>query len=67
MRYIIELMIQTNIFLQDDSRTDIEVCPEAGVLMQSLVQRFEEDGGFFLLADYGHLGDKGDTFRVHLF
>jgi NADH dehydrogenase [ubiquinone] 1 alpha subcomplex assembly factor 7 len=66
MGYMIGLMIYNNALQQDDSRTDIEVCPEAGVLVQSLVQRFEEDGGFFLLADYGHLGDKGDTFRVHL-
>lgn len=54
-------------FSQDDTKTNIEVCPEAGVLVQSLAQRFEEDGGFLLLADYGHLGEKEDTFRVHFF
>ncbi|CAB3383941.1 Hypothetical predicted protein [Cloeon dipterum] len=46
-----------------DTREDIEICPSAGALMQSLAQRFEEDGGFLLLADYGHDGDKTDTFR----
>jgi len=33
-------------------------------LIQNLAQRFEESGGFLLLADYGHNGEKEDTFRV---
>jgi SAM-dependent MidA family methyltransferase len=40
------------------------VCPEGGALLQKLAKRFEEDGGFLLMADYGHDGTKGDTFRV---
>lgn len=44
----------------------MEVCPEAGVIAQQLAQRLEEDGGIALIADYGHTGDKTDTFRVSL-
>ncbi|XP_064624167.1 protein arginine methyltransferase NDUFAF7, mitochondrial-like [Lineus longissimus] len=49
---------------RDDPRDHIEVCPEAGILMQELSTRIAEDGGFALLADYGHSGEKGDTFRA---
>lgn len=44
----------------------MEVCPDAGVIAQQLAQRLEEDGGIALIADYGHTGDKTDTFRVSL-
>jgi len=42
----------------------VEVCPEAGVLIQRLACRIEKDGGAALIADYGHDGTKTDTFRV---
>lgn len=44
----------------------MEVCPGAGVIAQQLAQRLEENGGVALIADYGHTGDKTDTFRVSL-
>lgn len=42
----------------------MEVCPEAGVIVQRLASRIEKDGGAALVADYGHNGTKTDTFRV---
>ena len=35
-------------------------------MVQALSQRISEDGGCALIADYGHDGEKGDTFRVIL-
>ena len=34
------------------------------MLVQELAARIASDGGFALVADYGHTGDKTDTFRV---
>lgn len=42
----------------------MEVCPEAGVIIQNLACRIEKGGGAALVADYGHDGTKTDTFRV---
>lgn len=42
----------------------MEVCPDAGVIIQELSQRISETGGAALIADYGHDGTKTDTFRV---
>ncbi|KAG8223898.1 hypothetical protein J437_LFUL001978 [Ladona fulva] len=41
-----------------------EVSPAALALGFHLAKRIEEDGGFVLIADYGHLGEKGDTLRA---
>ncbi|MGH0166698.1 UNVERIFIED_CONTAM: hypothetical protein FKN15_050991 [Acipenser sinensis] len=50
-------------FQADEEREHVEVCPEGGVLVQRLTNRISEDGGAALIADYGHAGDKTDTFR----
>ncbi|XP_019404151.1 PREDICTED: protein arginine methyltransferase NDUFAF7, mitochondrial, partial [Crocodylus porosus] len=51
-------------FIQDEEPRDhVEVCPDAGVLIQKLACRIEKDGGAALIADYGHDGTKTDTFR----
>lgn len=42
----------------------MEVSAESGVILEHLAARLEEDGGFALFADYGHDGNKTDTFRV---
>ena len=47
-----------------DTRDHIEICPESGVVVQELSSRISQDGGYALIADYGHNGDKSDTFRV---
>ncbi|XP_074060055.1 protein arginine methyltransferase NDUFAF7, mitochondrial isoform X3 [Macrotis lagotis] len=46
-----------------ETRNHVEVCPEAGVIIQILSERLEEKGGAALIADYGHDGTKMDTFR----
>jgi SAM-dependent MidA family methyltransferase len=48
----------------DEKREHVEVCAEAGVVLEHLAVRLEEDGGLALFADYGHDGTKTDTFRV---
>ncbi|XP_067844804.1 protein arginine methyltransferase NDUFAF7, mitochondrial isoform X2 [Heptranchias perlo] len=48
---------------RNDERDHVEICPEAGVIIQSLASRITEDGGAALIADYGHNGTKTDTFR----
>ncbi|KFP23663.1 NADH dehydrogenase [ubiquinone] complex I, assembly factor 7, partial [Colius striatus] len=54
----------TENFIQPGERRDhMEVCPEAGIIIQRLASRIEEDGGAALIADYGHDGTKTDTFR----
>ncbi|CAL4080592.1 unnamed protein product, partial [Meganyctiphanes norvegica] len=44
-------------------RKELEVCPEAGVVMNDLARRIEENGGAALIMDYGHNGTETDTFR----
>lgn len=52
------------VFIQrDEIRDHVEVCPEAGVIIQELSQRIALTGGAALIADYGHDGTKTDTFR----
>ncbi|XP_051639307.1 protein arginine methyltransferase NDUFAF7, mitochondrial [Manacus candei] len=54
----------TENFIQpEEMRDHVEVCPEAGVIIQRLACRIEKDGGAALIADYGHDGTKTDTFR----
>lgn len=50
--------------LENDDRCHIEVCPAAGQIVQEVSKRIQQHGGFALFADYGHSGEKGDTFRV---
>jgi len=46
-----------------DTRDHIEVCPGAALTVQEMCRRIRAAGGMALLADYGHTGEKGDTFR----
>ncbi|XP_008820824.1 protein arginine methyltransferase NDUFAF7, mitochondrial [Nannospalax galili] len=51
-------------FIQhDETRDHVEVCPDAGAIIQELSQRISLTGGAALIADYGHDGTKTDTFR----
>ncbi|XP_076990113.1 protein arginine methyltransferase NDUFAF7, mitochondrial isoform X2 [Tamandua tetradactyla] len=52
------------VFIQPgEMRDHVEVCPDAGVIIQELSQRIAGTGGAALIADYGHDGTKTDTFR----
>ncbi|XP_058065378.1 protein arginine methyltransferase NDUFAF7 homolog, mitochondrial [Anopheles bellator] len=47
--------------LQDRSR--VEVSFEMEQIAQNIANRFADSGGFGLIVDYGHHGNKSDTFR----
>ncbi|XP_065095354.1 protein arginine methyltransferase NDUFAF7 homolog, mitochondrial [Ochlerotatus camptorhynchus] len=45
-------------------RNHIEISFEVESVIRQIGERFHANGGFALVVDYGHLGDKGDTFRA---
>jgi len=45
-------------------RDKVELCSQGGTLIREISQRVVEQGGIGLVADYGHTGDRGDTFRA---
>ncbi|XP_055696623.1 protein arginine methyltransferase NDUFAF7 homolog, mitochondrial [Lutzomyia longipalpis] len=47
-----------------DKRDHIEFSLDTFSVINHIAERLEEDGGFSLIMDYGHLGDKTDTFRA---
>lgn len=47
----------------DEKRKLIEVSPESDILAEHIANRLETFGGFSLIMDYGHSGEKEDTFR----
>jgi NADH dehydrogenase [ubiquinone] 1 alpha subcomplex assembly factor 7 len=47
-----------------ETRDHIEISPESDLLAKHIAERLEMHGGFGLIMDYGHLGEKQDTFRV---
>ncbi|XP_060128879.1 protein arginine methyltransferase NDUFAF7, mitochondrial isoform X2 [Zootoca vivipara] len=54
-------------FIHDkESRVHVEVCPDAGIIIQKLAHNIDKNGGNALIVDYGHNGTKTDTFRVLL-
>ncbi|XP_014242574.1 protein arginine methyltransferase NDUFAF7, mitochondrial isoform X2 [Cimex lectularius] len=48
----------------EEKRHHLEVSPQAGMIMQHIAQRLVNHGGFLLVADYGHTGEREDTFRA---
>lgn len=49
---------------QNESRDHVEYSPESLVLAKNIATKITEFGGLCLIADYGHDGDKTDTFRA---
>ena len=47
-----------------EDRDSLEISPSAWNILGHLQTRIVEDGGAGLIADYGHLGDDGDTLRA---
>ncbi|KAJ0172556.1 hypothetical protein K1T71_011695 [Dendrolimus kikuchii] len=45
-------------------RTELEISARGLGIARQLAQRVDEFGGIALIADYGHEGEKGDTFRA---
>ncbi|XP_043282362.1 protein arginine methyltransferase NDUFAF7 homolog, mitochondrial-like isoform X1 [Venturia canescens] len=48
---------------RDEKRDHVEVSPQTIVIIDYMASFLEEFGGFALIADYGHNGEKTDTFR----
>ena len=49
-----------------NDRKHVEISPQRGVLMQTMCKHISKFGGIALIGDYGHWGEKEDTFRVYL-
>ncbi|KAL3312147.1 NADH dehydrogenase [ubiquinone] complex I, assembly factor 7 [Cichlidogyrus casuarinus] len=48
-----------------ESRNVVEISPDSAALVQRIAQKIDKvKSGAALFIDYGHLGDKGDTFRA---
>lgn len=59
--------IALNMFIKDlnaCNRDHIEYSLESDQIIEHISYRLEEHGGFALIMDYGHIGDKTDTFRA---
>ncbi|XP_044732538.1 protein arginine methyltransferase NDUFAF7 homolog, mitochondrial [Chrysoperla carnea] len=48
-----------------EDRNEFEISPKALTIIEHIASRFENDGGIGLIVDYGHMGDKRDTFRAY--
>ncbi|UJR35579.1 hypothetical protein I4U23_028332 [Adineta vaga] len=46
-----------------DDRQHVEISPERSVMMQAICKHIATHGGSALIGDYGHWGEKEDTFR----
>lgn len=49
---------------KDETRDVVELCLETDRILRNIGKKFEQHGGIGLIMDYGHFGEKGDTFRV---
>lgn len=49
---------------ENEERSHIEVSPESMLIMEHISKLLYENGGFGLIIDYGHSGEKTDTFRA---
>ncbi|XP_004922669.3 protein arginine methyltransferase NDUFAF7 homolog, mitochondrial [Bombyx mori] len=50
--------------LDSGDRTELEISARSLGVARQLAKRVDEHGGLALIADYGHEGEKGDTFRA---
>lgn len=48
----------------NEERDHVEISPESDLILSHIAERLESYGGFGLIMDYGHSGNKGDTFRA---
>ncbi|KAK2587297.1 hypothetical protein KPH14_003019 [Odynerus spinipes] len=49
---------------EDESRDHVEISPKSMVIVDHIASFLMKNGGFALIIDYGHVGDKTDTFRA---
>ncbi|GBP60018.1 Protein arginine methyltransferase NDUFAF7 homolog, mitochondrial [Eumeta japonica] len=50
--------------LDSGNKKELEVSVKSLSIARQLAQRVDENGGIALIVDYGHEGEKGDTFRA---
>ena len=48
----------------EESRTEVELSPRSAAIVREICSRIVESGGGALIADYGHNGEKSNTFRA---
>lgn len=50
--------------LDTGDKTELEISARGLGIARQLAERVDTYGGIALIADYGHEGENGDTFRV---
>ncbi|XP_017469099.1 PREDICTED: NADH dehydrogenase [ubiquinone] complex I, assembly factor 7 homolog [Rhagoletis zephyria] len=50
--------------ITNETRDCLEYSLDTDRIISMMAERFEIDGGIGLIMDYGHFGEKGDTFRA---
>lgn len=50
----------------ENKRTHLEYSVETEKTIETIADAIESHGGFGMIMDYGHFGDKSDTFRVSI-
>ncbi|XP_036326774.1 protein arginine methyltransferase NDUFAF7 homolog, mitochondrial [Rhagoletis pomonella] len=50
--------------ITNEARDCLEYSLDTDRIISMMAERFEIDGGIGLIMDYGHFGEKGDTFRA---
>lgn len=50
----------------ENKRTHLEYSVETEKTIETMAETIESHGGFGMIMDYGHFGDKSDTFRVSI-
>ncbi|XP_033342029.2 protein arginine methyltransferase NDUFAF7, mitochondrial isoform X1 [Megalopta genalis] len=65
-RYVLSnVQTSTMLYISNDEKRDhVEVSPQTLATVKYIAQYLLECGGFALICDYGHNGDKTDTFRA---
>ncbi|KAG8040484.1 hypothetical protein G9C98_002480 [Cotesia typhae] len=57
--------LSSKLFISEDEKRDhVEASPQMMVIIDYMATFLKECGGFAFIADYGHTGDKTDTFRA---
>ncbi|OXU24182.1 hypothetical protein TSAR_001215 [Trichomalopsis sarcophagae] len=64
-RYVLAKTDACDLILdKSDKREHVEISPEAMNIMRYISSAITQNGGFSLFVDYGHNGEKTDTFRA---
>ncbi|CAF3696380.1 unnamed protein product [Adineta steineri] len=70
LHYVLSLKATTmsrlyeNFLKNIKDRQHIEISPQRAAMVQTICRHLTKYGGSFLIGDYGHWGEKSDTFRA---